>query len=919
MTTREQFLERVHTGGAWAYLWTAEGRRSSWYPVGQPLPSTNGARSVYFGVHPCAAIPTTNARGEPAKPETVRARNELITSIGCLFSEFDAKDFDDDKGAVLAHIDGLMPAPSVLIDSGGGYHAYWLLREPWTLATDDDRERARKLQAAWVTYTGGDQGAKDLARVLRLPGTDNHKYDPPRPVDFVRCDLTLTYPLADLEAIAARAVPEIPTTRSTPSPSTPSGRDLSPYVRAALDQEVLTVTRAPDHTRNDTLNRAAFALGQLVGATWANLDRATVESELERAARACGLGEGETLRTIQSGLEAGIAEPRLEPADNRATVATSTTASTAQPHEPEPDDDQVTTAATEPQAQPKPTTWPYAIEGGRLVHYVTRGEETVTHKIADFWARITHEVTTEAGDRFYHLKGCAVRGGPFEIEIPAAEYAEDRRLKAALDAGAGARDPVRAGMTKHLGPAIKLCTGDNLAQTRRYYRTGWAGRRFLLPGRELGSIDIELPRKLPYSTTAGELQKGLDALEALIRAMGPERGAVLLSFILQGPAAALSHLRNERYALHVTGRTGSLKTSTCQAAMSVWGAGFLDDDRLIKWGEGATANAVMAMATHAHDLPLLLDNFKPGTGGGVRAYIGLIHNILEGGEKDRLNRAAQLKDTKPVFCWPLVTGEDVPDCDPASLARILVLPFAWQRGQDNADLTKAQELGEHLPTVGAAWLAWLESDTGRAKAQEAGAMFGDYRRQWAAHLRGLDSDMVNVLRVASNLASNQLAFWLLRCHPTMGDLFDAHADAHTAGLDTIAGTMAASTTQALEARAYLDALRELLASDRAYLLPKEQEYPSDHGPHKPGFMGWKDGDDGAYLLPIVARQLVEGLIGRERLGRLSNGALYAQLAELEAIATHDKGKTQKTVRIGGKAKKVLHIAGEVLTTKDESE
>jgi len=338
MTTTRQFLQRLHTGGAWSYLWTLEGRRSSWYPVGRELPSTNGARSVYFGVHPCAAIPTTNAAGEPARPETVRSRNELITSVGCLFSEFDAKDFDGDKGEVLAHVDALMPAPSVVIDSGGGYHAYWLLHEPWTLAGDGDRERARTLQAAWVTYTGGDQGAKDLARVLRLPGTHNHKYSPPRPVDFVRCNLGLTYPLADLESIAARAVPEIPTsTRPTPSHSTPSGRNLAPYVQKALDQEVLTVTRAPDHTRNDTLNRAAFALGQLVGATWANLDRATVEAELERAACACGLDQDRGCgmqgikATIRSGLEAGIAEPRPEPGDNRTTAP-----STPTPHDPQP-------------------------------------------------------------------------------------------------------------------------------------------------------------------------------------------------------------------------------------------------------------------------------------------------------------------------------------------------------------------------------------------------------------------------------------------------------------------------------------------------------------------------------------------------------------------------------------------------------
>jgi len=112
------------------------------------------------------------------------------------------------------------------------------------------------------------------------------------------------------------------------SQSTPSDRELLPYVRAALDQEVLNVTRATEGERNDTLNRAAYNLGQLVASSWANLDRAIVEVELERAARACGLEGGEVLATIKSGLDAGAKDPRPEPSE-RATVASNTS--------PEPD------------------------------------------------------------------------------------------------------------------------------------------------------------------------------------------------------------------------------------------------------------------------------------------------------------------------------------------------------------------------------------------------------------------------------------------------------------------------------------------------------------------------------------------------------------------------------------------------------
>ena len=101
----------------------------------------------------------------------------------------------------------------------------------------------------------------------------------------------------------------------------------------------------------------------------------------------------------------------------------------------------------------------------------------------------------------------------------------------------------------------------------------------------------------------------------------------------------------------------------------------------------------MALAAHAHDLPFLIDNYKPNTGGGSRDFVNLIHNLIEGGEKERLTRTAELRDNKPIYCWPIVTGEDVPGDDPASLARVLVVPFEWERGKPNDQLSQGTTAG----------------------------------------------------------------------------------------------------------------------------------------------------------------------------------------------------------------------------------
>lgn len=79
------------------------------------------------------------------------------------------------------------------------------------------------------------------------------------------------------------------------------------YAAVALEAEADRVARAVVGTRNDTLNRAAFALGRLVGAGF--LDAATVTRELMAAGAWCGLGRAETIRTIRSGLTAGQGSP----------------------------------------------------------------------------------------------------------------------------------------------------------------------------------------------------------------------------------------------------------------------------------------------------------------------------------------------------------------------------------------------------------------------------------------------------------------------------------------------------------------------------------------------------------------------------------------------------------------------------------
>ena len=103
------------------------------------------------------------------------------------------------------------------------------------------------------------------------------------------------------------------TDRSTQLTGEPHNADrrvhtLVPYARAAVDREADEVAATQVGQRNHRLNTAAFSLGQLVGAGLISQD--TVAQRLLNAARVSGLSEHEALRTIDSGLRAGRAQPR---------------------------------------------------------------------------------------------------------------------------------------------------------------------------------------------------------------------------------------------------------------------------------------------------------------------------------------------------------------------------------------------------------------------------------------------------------------------------------------------------------------------------------------------------------------------------------------------------------------------------------
>jgi primase-like protein/uncharacterized protein DUF3987 len=110
------------------------------------------------------------------------------TKDGCagvpaLWADLDAKDFSRDRGEgkrrIVEQLEQRLPAPlhpSALIDSGGGYQAYWFLREFAVIG--DDWYTVETLEGylrGLQRHLGADPARTDVSSILRLPGTVNWK------------------------------------------------------------------------------------------------------------------------------------------------------------------------------------------------------------------------------------------------------------------------------------------------------------------------------------------------------------------------------------------------------------------------------------------------------------------------------------------------------------------------------------------------------------------------------------------------------------------------------------------------------------------------------------------------------------------------------------------------------------------------
>jgi len=170
-TAAEFFSEAFRGCGGWLEIRLIPSRQSRFFPLPAGIEQAarfaaeqSGREHVFFGVYP-----RSREGGRDAS---------AVRQVQLLYCDLDADHFAGGAGEVDSRLAAFAPAPSIVVASGGGRHAYWLLDR--VLAAEPGDGPRQGQDALWgIADALGVPQAKnavhDVARVLRVPGTANIK------------------------------------------------------------------------------------------------------------------------------------------------------------------------------------------------------------------------------------------------------------------------------------------------------------------------------------------------------------------------------------------------------------------------------------------------------------------------------------------------------------------------------------------------------------------------------------------------------------------------------------------------------------------------------------------------------------------------------------------------------------------------
>lgn len=260
---RGTFLQVIFGGqhlsqDAWAHLWKPDSTTAWVQSVDAALAALEGYDdddNLYLGValaadrgHPKARITNSSATGLLALPVDIDIQSVV----------HDKPKLPPDLDSAYRLLDAVGLTPSLVVATGHGLQGWFLLDAPWLWAKQDTaaRVKAQRLLATWdahLQHTAAQQGweldtLKDLARLLRLPGSVNAKSlkdgtDAPRlPVTLARVT-DARYTVDDVAAFLRLDLTAEEALKPKPEPETQQQTNTHAHTNAPDAKNAVLTTR----------------------------------------------------------------------------------------------------------------------------------------------------------------------------------------------------------------------------------------------------------------------------------------------------------------------------------------------------------------------------------------------------------------------------------------------------------------------------------------------------------------------------------------------------------------------------------------------------------------------------------------------------------------------------------------------------
>ena len=562
---------------------------------------------------------------------------------------------------------------------------------------------------------------------------------------------------------------------------------------------------------------------------------------------------------------------------------------------------------------------PYYTENGCLCYLPVGRQDSPGIMLCNFAPRIVREVIVDDGaekTRRYLIGGTDANGNNFTpVEVPAGELEKMSWIANNLDASCDLC--VVSQVEKHVRCAIKS-TARFAEKQYIFSHTGWkkidGAWQYLLPGDETYRVELKGKQRNYHGTdtcTEDDLRKLFCFLRSDL--MPDEIILPCIALVFLSPLNEfLRQIGHEpKFLLTLIGRTGSMKSTVAALMLSFFG-NFSATDLPMSFRD--TANSIVHNAFALKDVLTCVDDYHPtakAEAGRMRETMQILaRGYGDRAARNRLGSDITLREPRPPQGNVIVTAEFAPDIGESGTARLfcvemkpgsISLPLLTEVQEQALDGCLVRCMGAFIRYIKE---RYLKDGQEQSLLERLKMNFSELRSHRRTELKEKSIPFHD--RLPDTLACLEVGFLFLTDFLCAKDITDERDATELQNrLHIVLLHLSAKQSESVEAdrptHIFLRKLYSLIECGQVCLIPASSRLET----LPKNYIGYED-ETYYYLLLDVSHKAVKRLCGEQDEGfAISAKSLAKALADEGLIEPGDNGTNTRTMRFGGRLKRVM--------------